>query len=449
MMLVAVLLIAMSVGKAGAANITPGSFSTTLSSLQAGAHPDLTTAFRLDTDAELAPVGGSPRDLDVVLPAGLVGAANATPTCLMGVAGSTPDLFDHTKGCPPDSAVGEADVLVSLPGAGALGVTTLIYNVAPAADEPAAFGFNALFPVRLSAKVRSDGDYGLTASLRNITEGGALVRATVKLWGVPADHNGPGPEYSRWQNLFYGGRGNGQRRAFLTNPTACPGTSLTSSLLVDSWLAPGVFTDASFDVGQVTGCDLLVFDPTVDVRPDSLTAGAPAGLSVDIEVPQNPDPDGLATPNVKDVTVALPAGTTLSPSAADGLGGCSDEQIALHSLGAAACPDSSKIGTVQISTPLLDQPLVGEVFLGTQESQDPRSGEMYRVFLQVAGSGVRVKLAGSVVADPVTGRLTATFAGNPQLPFSRFLLSFKGGARAPLLNPSTCGVKRAGLARRC
>jgi hypothetical protein len=151
----------------------------------------------------------------------------------------------------------------------------------------------------------------------------------------------------------------------------------------------------------------------------------------------------LATPDVKDVSVALPAGVALSPSSADGLGGCSDEQIALLSLGAAACPDSSKIGTVEISTPLLEQPLSGEVFLGAQKSQDPRSGEMYRLFLQAAGSGVRVKLAGSVKADPVTGRLTATFVGNPQLPFSGLQLSFKGGVRAPLLNPTTCGVKTA------
>jgi hypothetical protein len=430
--LLALALVLSSVGLAGAAQIKPGSFSTVLSTLQAGAHPDITTAFELDI------ADGAPRDLDVALPAGLVGAANATPTCPMDTVATL--HLNPEENCPASSAVGVATVKVYLPGGAALTVTALVYSVTPSSDEPAAFGFNALFPVRLDANVRSDGDYGITASATNLTEAGAVLSATLTLWGVPADHNGPGEKVSFSPFQSYGGRGSGERRVFLTNPTECSGAPLTSALKVDGWLSRGVFSEASYELGTITGCDRLTFEPSVDVRPDSHTAGAPAGLAVDIAVPQNLEPDGLATPDVRDVSVKLPVGMVISPSAADGLGGCSDEQIGLHSLAPASCPDSSKLGTVQISTPSLDLPLSGEVFLGTQKSQDPQSGEMFRLFIQAAGSGVRVKLPGSVKADPVTGQLTATFASNPQLPLSAVGVRLDGGPHAALVNPATCGT---------
>jgi hypothetical protein len=65
---------------------------------------------------------------------------------------------------------------------------------------------------------------------------------------------------------------------------------------------------------------------------------------------------------------------------------------------------------------------------------------MYRIFLAAYGDGVRIKLRGSVKADAKTGQLTATFLDNPQLPFSKLTLSFKGGNRAIMANPPTCGT---------
>jgi hypothetical protein len=416
--------------------ITPGTFATTLSTHQAGAHPSMTTTFNLDADSGYSPIGGTPRDLKVELPKGFVGAANATPTCAMR------NVIDYTKPCPLDTAVGEVTATLSYAGLPfPFTLTELVFNVTPSADEPAALGFNALYPVRLDTSVRSDGDYGITATATNLTEGASIIGSTLTLWGVPADHNGPGPGIDMNTGRSYGGPGSGARRAFLTNPTECSATPLTSALSIDTWQAPGVFANASYDIGAITGCDRLTFGPTIDVRPDSRTAGAPVGLAVDAAVPQNPDPDGLATPDVKDISVKLPDGMTLSPGAADGLAACSDEQFGVKSLAAATCPDASKIGAIEVTTPLLDDPLTGDVFIGTQKSQDPQSGQMYRMFTQIQGSGVVVKLAGSVKADPVTGQLTTTFAANPQVPFDTLKLRFKGGPRAALVNPSTCGTK--------
>ncbi len=65
---------------------------------------------------------------------------------------------------------------------------------------------------------------------------------------------------------------------------------------------------------------------------------------------------------------------------------------------------------------------------------------MYRIFIAARAPGVRLKLLGHIKADKTTGQLTATFADNPELPFSKFTLAFKGGDTAPLANPSTCGT---------
>ena len=53
--------------------------------------------------------------------------------------------------------------------------------------------------------------------------------------------------------------------------------------------------------------------------------------------------------------------------------------------------------------------------------------------------GVRVKLAGEVQPNPVTGQLVATFKETPQLPFEELILHFFGGSRAPLGTPALCG----------
>jgi hypothetical protein len=54
------------------------------------------------------------------------------------------------------------------------------------------------------------------------------------------------------------------------------------------------------------------------------------------------------------------------------------------------------------------------------------------------GGALRVK--GEVTPNPATGQLTATFAENPESPFSHLIIHFKTGEYAPLANPLTCGV---------
>jgi hypothetical protein len=241
----------------------------------------------------------------------------------------------------------------------------------------------------------------------------------------------------------------------------------------------------------VAGCEDLPFEPDLRLAPTSQAADAPSGLDVELSVPQNNDPPaavadapgrqmddpaydpsdgapghwrspaGLATAHLKDSVVTLPQGMSLNPSGAAGLEACSDEQIGVRGFDTAngrplfndgdpfnkdgradgaECPDASKVGTVEVLTPLLAEPLTGEVVLGQPRSTNPTSGEMFRMFVVARNRdrGLIAKIFGSAVADPKTGRLTATFANNPEVPFSDLRLEFKAGARGLLATPPRC-----------
>lgn len=421
--------------------IEPGSFVADVSTLQAGAHPDARTAFRMNTRR----VGffdnpdGSVRDIVVDLPPGLVGDPTGIPQCDIALVTAEAALQGVT--CPRDTMVGAATIDLLNAGIFPQRVTVPVFNLKPYADQPAAFGFNvgAFSTVRLDASVRSDGDYHLRVNLDGVSQLMNLISSDLVFWGVPADHNGPGPEPMNGVYDSYGGQGGGPRVPFMTNSAEC-GVPRSATIRVRSWEDPSTWLEYTSEPRTITGCEKLRFEPSLDMRPDSGRAGVPAAYAVDLVVPQtNDNPTGLATPPVKDVTVTLPQGVTVSPSSADGLQGCTDQQVGLGALGPPNCPNGSKIGTVSIDTPLLDVPLTGAVYLGQPKSNDSQTGEMLRIFITAQAVGVNVKLEGKITPDPVTGQVTAVFKNNPQLPFNLLRVRFQGGPRAPLTNPQTCG----------
>jgi hypothetical protein len=420
--------------------ITPESFTTVPSTFQAGAHPDVVTTIKINTEPNGFPIGGTPRNLMVNLPKGLVGAPSAAPTCPMR------NVIDFQIPCPLNTAVGEVDATLYL------GIPftlhELVFNVNPYPDEPAALGFNAVFPVRIDTGVRTDGDYGITTASLNTTEAASLVGLKLTIWAVPADHNGPGPLVDQNTQRPYGGPSGEPRRVFWTNPTQCTAApSLTSSARAEIWQSKTAFASANYGLASFTGCEELEFEPHVKARPTTNAADAPSGLNVDVEIPQNPDPDGLASSELRNAEVTLPEGLVVNPSSANGLGACSPDQIGMTSTvgsgeghfdkSPANCPDAARLGNVEIQTPLLVDPLKGSIYLASPH-QNP-FGSLLGLYLVVEGQGLVIKLAGKVSADPQTGRLTATFDENPQLPFEHLRLAFDAGAFAPLRTPATCG----------
>ena len=237
---------------------------------------------------------------------------------------------------------------------------------------------------------------------------------------MPADHNGSGAP----------------RVPFISGPTECA-TVPTTTMRAYSY--EGKFQQAidALD-GPLEGCEHVPFQPTMTATPTERSAASPTGLDVEIEVPQNDLPDGRATAHVDQVRISLPEGVKVSPSSANGLAACSPAEFGYRSESEVRCPDASKIGTVTVETPVLEQPMRGSVYLAKQN--DNPFGSLLALYIAVHGTGQTVKLAGRVDPDPVTGRLTTTFEDNPQLPFERMSLTLKSGPRAPLVTPQTCGT---------
>jgi hypothetical protein len=416
---------------------------------QAGSHPYAFTtqiAFNTVTNRyrELAP-DGNVKDISVEVPAGLVGDPTALPTCSDGQL-QTPGEFG-VGSCPPATQIGQIAVNLVIVGE----VSYPLYNMVPSPGEPARFGaFIAALPVYIDTHVRTGGDYGLTATLSNITSLIPLISSTLTLWGVPGEssHDAQRGGFCFGSFCVGGGHSTNQTPApLLTLPTSCTGPQETR-LNVDSWQEPGSFLSESFlthdnahsPIG-FEGCNQLDFSPSVTVTPTSTVADSPTGVQVDLHVPSAglQQPGGLAEANLKNAVVTLPAGMALNPAVAGGLQACSPAQIALSSPAPASCPDAAKVGSVEVDTPILPHPLEGGVYVAEQGNNPFNS--LLAIYVAVADpeTGVVLKLAGHVVPDPVTGQLTTTFSNNPQLPFTDLKLDFFGGQRAALVNPDACG----------
>ncbi len=438
---------------------------------QAGSHPfEMTT--RLAVNASSLGSSGfeydkpisytATKDIEVSLPPGLVGDPNAVPKCSQATFQSA--AFED---CPADTQVG----LLLLEVVVGAQQQVPVYNVEPPPGQPAELGFgvSGIAHVPMFFHVRGDGDYGLTARLSDIPEADVIRGSTLSLWGVPADPAHNRQRRGSEEDCFTGCASDAPLRPFLTLPSSCSteATAPSFGIAADAWKTPGLvdgdgsalgpegsvesapanWVTAKASLPPTTGCEQLssYFAPSIAVAPETTQAASPGGYTVDLRVPQTNDPSVLATPDLKKAVVTLPVGTVLSPAAADGLEGCSEEQFGLHSTAPASCPVAAQVGKMKITTPLLSMPMEGRVYVGDPScspcsSRNAQEGHLIRLFLQAEGSGVTVKLEGSVSVNQATGQLTTTFDNNPQLPFSELELVLNGGSHAPLANPGVRGA---------
>jgi uncharacterized repeat protein (TIGR01451 family) len=439
-----------------------------LTDTQAGDHPyEENTSFTVNTTAQ----GATEHQKDVVvdLPPGFLGNPDAIAKCpqyLVGLSLSINEVGGKAlvEPCPPASQIGVAEVGI-LGGIAGKTEVSPIYNVVPDKSFPAEFmfGVNGI-PVTLYATVTPKTNYGVRVIVPDVTSRAAVTSVSVTFFGTPTQ------DRNMYNKLPVSANSGVTPVAFLANPTGCSASPSVATIASDSWEHPGSWVaDGSPPFGspnlsdpnwrtasavvypELGGCDLLQFDPTVTVAPTTTQADEPSGLTVDLLVPQAAQmAPNLITPELKNVTVTFPPGFSLSPSAADGLQACGEAQIDLSSDAAGSCPDASILGTVKVKTPLLAEPLEGHLFLGVPgcgqpgeavcSAADAADGNMFHLFIEAAGSGVFVKLAGHSYVNATTGQVTSTFDNNPQVPFSDFQLSLKGGLRAPLATPQSCGT---------
>jgi hypothetical protein len=470
---------------------------------QAGSHPfQFTTTLMYDqTAAEQltsADTGGGesveelvpeplafPKDLTFDLPPGLIGDPSAVPQCPLREFQSGSGSVGNRDKCPADTQVGVITLFLSAYGSsleptfGYPFVFILpVYNLEPSFGEPARFGFTVAsvgtVAVFLDTSLQTGGDYGVVISVNNTSQQVSFVGSQLSFWGDPGD---PRHDLTRGEECLGSDEldkegcepaGTLTQTPFLSLPASCSGLSspFTATVQATSWAQPGVSVPSSYSLDNeagepvgMTGCNRLPFDPSLNVAVDGEAGSTPTGLTVGVHVDQAAalNPTGLTEADVKDTTVALPAGVQLSPSAGDGLQSCSLAQIGFTGVNGEtgadeftpekpSCPDASKIANVRIHTPLLPNELKGEVYLAAPQNfagplENPFSSliAMYLV-AEDPVSGVLVKLPGRVSANPETGQLVSTFEDTPQLPFEDLDLEFFGSARAPLATPALCGA---------
>jgi len=427
---------------------------------------------------------GNVKDLAVNVPPGLIGNPTVADHCTEGQM--------ESGTCPPEAQVGFmiVDISNGLPRSGAA-----VYNMVPRDGNVAEFGANVLSNaiVHIVPVVRSNGDYGLRLESNGTSQAVPVTNVQVALWGVPSDSSHDPLRLQGGGTVacfeFIPGlgvlcpEGNASStlpdKPFLTNPGNCSAGPLTTTARANSWQNPGVEVETSFtshlppgyplepsEWGASTGvdgCDGVKFEPAFEATPDNAIAGSPTGLSVNLSFDQAglEEKEGRAASPLRDAKVTFPEGLAINPAAASGLQACSDAQLGLASTKPASCPGGAKIGVASATSPLLNEydeagnvvlgpggvpvleKLTGGVYVRSQASGDPESGEMFRLALVLENKkrGLQIKLPGKVRANRATGQLVASFENNPQLPVAEVNLDLNSGPRATLVAPSTCGSK--------
>jgi hypothetical protein len=351
--------------------------------------------------------------------------------------------------------------------------------------------------------LRTSHGYGFTV-FDNGVPAVEFSRVETTFWGVPADPSHDALRGLICQKITFhtvglecGERVSGEHSdvpavPFLIMPSACSSGPLTATIRADSWEQPGsVSVNGQYrgyvqqaaesplptvlDEGQgeqgFTGCDLLQFQPSLEVRPDRLLADEPAGVSFDVSVPQRLQPGTTTTPQLRDAAVTLPLGMSISPGVVDGVQACDatgpegvnivgpeSEQIGSNGewqLAPSHCPKASIVGEAEAITPLLPEPVKGHVYLAKPRcggsgqaactEKDALNGNLYKLYLELGGegalanTGIEIKVEGKTEVNPASGQITTKFLENPQAPFSELKIRLKGGDRAPLANPPVCG----------
>jgi hypothetical protein len=445
---------------------------------QAGAHPfAATNTLSLSTETT-AVEGEIPSEqlesLTARVPAGLVGDPTATPRC-SGTEFIEYSFDTSLPACSDSDAVGVIVVKVHYRGQTKQNgqvippeisyISAPLYDLSPPPGAVQKLGFIVdNVPVAMLFKLVPEAPFDeVEVALHFLAQPLPIISSKLILWGDPAS-----PSHDAFRGSCIRPKAPGHiekietsgalcpstapEHAFITLPRACHGPLFTT-YDATSWLG-SVADGESASALSPTGCGDLGLNAGIDATPSSAEAESPTGLdfSLNVEDPGLSEPEGHAGSDIEKAVVTLPQGITTNPSVASGLGVCGLAEYERSKLGHSACPESSKVGTVEVESPLIEeevpggglrpQVLDGSIYIARQHENPFGSLLAIYMVIEEPELGIFIKLPGRVAPDPITGQLTTTFGepeGLPQLPFSHFRLHFRGGSRAPLITPSTCG----------
>jgi hypothetical protein len=472
---------------------------------QAGGHPPIGfTQYIIQHDVVVPgvvePVKTDPEDvppykdktiktLRVDLPPGLTVNPQATEKCSKEAFETIVEVESkplHIPQCPKGSIVGREEVTLVVNTANAVpnplepgkflpvgfvvapdpakGTKVPVYNIEPDEGEPARFGFVIAFQkvVYLETEVAWENDFheSFTIPLPEPSAPFSTLKSRLVNFGQDAGN-------------IEASAGNGTYISLPTtcyNPTEWP-TLYSTWFRAESWGEPNpTFPEGStaFEAKlppgtQPTGCDNVPFDIAVNVDPGTNQVDSPAAATIETTLPfdpakeggevRNEGTEGIMQSHVRKAELTMPKGMGLNPSGAQGLVACKDSEfkkgVRVYDND---CPAASDIGTVEVKSAPLAEPLIGDVYVGEQKSNDPESGEQFRILLEAKSEkeGIAARLIGHVKANNTTGELTAVITdqlsgqfsgklpeGLPQVPFESVKVKFDGD-KAVLTSPPIC-----------
>jgi hypothetical protein len=371
---------------------------------QAGAYtPYYLHMTRTDTEQEIT-------SYSATLPPGLLGAVAGVPYCPQAAidaarANSGAAELEHPS-CPPASRIGHTlagygvgGVLAYAPGA--------LYLAGPYHGAP-------LSTLAIDSALVGPFDLGTVIVRSAIDIDPRSARVSIDSAGSdPIPHMMKGiPLHLRDIRVYI------DRPDFTLNPTSCdPLTSL--STLTGAGLQISDPADdmpaTSADRYQVFNCSGLGFEPRLSLRLRGSTdrAGYPS-----LRASYRPRP---RESNIASATVALPHSEFLAQSHINEL--CTPHQFAL-----AQCPPSSVYGHVSVGTPLLSEPISGDVFL--------RSSPVHPLpdlVIALRQGSLAIDLVARISSSR-GGGMRASFTDLPDAPVRSFTMTLRRGAGSLLEN---------------
>jgi hypothetical protein len=344
------------------------------------------------------------KGVDVTLPPGLVAKLAGVKYCpgsvLAAAAANAGTAEAADSSCPGSSLIGHADIVAGS-GPSPLHVSGKVFLsgrykgaplslavITPATAGPFDLG-TVVVRVALSLEPRTAQVHAVSDPIPHVY-GGALL--DVRSVSVKLD-----------------------RDNFTLNPTNCSKLSFGGALLGGGAnpVDPAVFSRAPVSAPfEASGCDRLGFRPKLSLR-----------LTGAMRRAKNPRLRAVLTPRPGDANIGR-AQTILPRSLILDQGNlakvCTRVQFAADD-----CPKDSIYGNAVATSPLLDDPLKGPVYLRSSDNVLPDL---------VADLRGQVEVELDSRTDSSHGRIRNTFDVVPDVPVTKFVLTLRGGKRGLLVN---------------
>jgi hypothetical protein len=206
-------------------------------------------------------------------------------------------------------------------------------------------------------------------------------------------------------------RVNIDRQGFTAAPTNCEPASVTARISGES--GASVSRSNRFQVGD---CASLGFKPKLGLR---LFGGTKRGAHPRLRATLTSRPGDA---NIAGAVVALPHSEFLDQAHIRTI--CTRVQFRAN-----ACPQGAIYGHAEATTPLMDSPLSGPVYLRSSDNPLP---DLVVSLRGPDSQPIEVVLAGRI--DSVNGGIRSSFEAIPDQPVASFILNMQGGKKGLLVN---------------